>query len=145
MERGNLYFIDSGVWIGAFNPRDAHHLKSKRVVKAVANGKLGRSLITALIFGEVVTYIRRKIGVEQSIEVAKAMLDSKNVEVIHIDEHTFSAAYHMFERYPALSFADAVSVTVMKDRGVQQIISFDRDFDGVRDIVRSEIVPPSSV
>jgi len=145
MERDNLYLIDSGVWIGAFNPRDAHHLESKRVIKAVANGRAGRPLITALIFGEVVTYIRRKIGVKQSIEVARVLLDSKNVDVIHIDEHTFSAAYHMFERYPALSFADAVSVAVMKDRGVRQIISFDRDFDGVRDIVRSETLPSPNI
>lgn len=143
MERGNLYLIDSGVWIGAFNPKDVHHPKSKHIIKAVANRKLGRVLVTALIFSEVVTYIRRKIGVKQSIEVARALLDSRNVEVVHIDQHTFSAAYHMFEKYPALSFADAVSVSVMKDRGVQQIISFDRDFDGVRDIIRLEVVPSS--
>lgn len=135
-----MYLVDSGVWIAASNPKDIHHTKATSVLKSLLKGELGRVLITSLIFNEVATYIRRKIGQKQSVEAAEMLLDSKHVEIVHINEHTFNAAYHMFERYPELSYTDAASVTIMKDRGIRQIISFDKGFDGVRDIVRLETV-----
>jgi predicted nucleic acid-binding protein len=135
-----MYIVDSGVWIGAANPRDAYHQKATAVLKAILEGRAGKALITNLIFAEVVTYIKRKVGAEESIEVAKVLMDSKHVEIVHVDEHLFNAAYHMFERYPKLSFADAASVAVAKDMKIQRIISFDKDFDGIRDIVRSEAI-----
>jgi hypothetical protein len=135
-----MYLVDSGVWIGAFIPKDRHHQEAVAMLKEILKGKLGKVLITNLIFSEVVTYIRRKVGERQSIEAARALLNSDHVEIIHIDEHTFNAAYHMFERYHGLSFTDAASVAVMRDRGVQQMLSFDKGFDGIRDIVRLETV-----
>lgn len=136
-----MYFVDSGVWIGAFNPKDAHHREAKPILKAITDGKLGKALFTDHVFGEVVTYLRRKIGSRQSVGVAKALLDSGHVEVVFVNEDIFSAAYHIFERYPQLSFADATSVVVMQDRGVSEIFSFDRGFDGVQDLRRLETVP----
>ena len=135
-----MYLVDSGVWIGASNPKDGHHREAMAVLKAILKGELGKVLITDLIFDEVVTYIRRKVGRRQSIEAGRMLLDSKHVEIIYIDEHIFNAAYHMFERYPGLSFTDAASVAIMIDRGIQHIVSFDKGFDGIRDIVRLERV-----
>ncbi len=135
-----MYLIDSGVWIGAANPKDAHHREAAAVLKTILKGRLGKVYITDFIFSEVVTYIRRKIGQKESIEVAKMLLDSRHVEILHTDENIFNAAYHLFERYARLSFADAVSVTVMRDRGIRHIVSFDRGFDGVQGIVRLEAV-----
>lgn len=135
-----MYLVDSGVWIGASNPKDSHYREASAVLKAVLRGELGRVLITNLIFNEVVTYIRRKIGRKQSVEAARMLLDSRHVEIIHIDEHIFNAAYHMFERYPELSFTDAVSAAIMRDLSIQQIISFDKGFDSIRDIVRLETI-----
>lgn len=134
-----MYLIDSGVWIGAANPKDVHHREATAVLKAVLKGG-EKALITDFIFSEVVTYIRRKIGQKQSVEVAKMLLDSRHVEILHTDENVFNAAYHMFKRYPRLSFADAVSVLVMKDRDIPQIVSFDRGFDSVREIIRLEAI-----
>jgi len=135
-----MYLVDSGVWIGAANPKDTRHREAAAVLKVILKGELGKVLITDLIFSEVVTYIRRKVGRKQSIEVARMLIDSEHVEIIYIDEHVFNAAYHMFERYPELSFTDAASVAIMIDLGIQQIFSFDKGFDGVRDIVRLEAI-----
>ncbi len=135
-----MYLIDSGVWIGASNPKDGHYREAMAVLKAILKGELGKVLITDLIFDEVVTYIRRKVGRRQSIEAARMLLDSKHVEIVYIDEHILNAAYHMFERYSELSFTDAASVAIMMDQGIQQIVSFDKGFDGIRDIVRLEMV-----
>lgn len=131
-----MYLVDSGVWIGASNPKDVHHKEATSVLGAIVRGGVGKTLITDLIFSEVVTYIRRKVGQKQSVEAARILLDSKHVDVVHVDEHIFNAAYHMFERYPELSFTDAASVAIMMDRGIKQIISFGKCFDSIRDVVR---------
>lgn len=134
-----MYLVDSGVWIGAFLPKDKHHQKAISIAKKILE-KRERVLITDLIFAEVVTYLRRKVGLKQSIEAAQALLDSESIKIAYLDEHAFAAAFHMFERYPRLSFADAASVAVMKDQGIREIISFDRGFDGIRDLIRLECI-----
>ncbi|MEM4188276.1 MAG: PIN domain-containing protein [Candidatus Hadarchaeum sp.] len=133
-----MYLVDSGVWIAASNPKDKHHREAVPVLKSILSGAQGKAIITNLIFSEVTTYIRKKIGKKQSVEAARLIMDSEHVKIIFIDENIFNAAYHMFEKYPELSFADATSVAVMKDRDIRQIISFDRGFDTVRDINRLE-------
>ena len=43
---GDVFFVDSGVWIGAFVAKDIHHDEALTIVKAVGRGKLGRVLTT---------------------------------------------------------------------------------------------------
>lgn len=133
-----MYLLDSGVWIGAFNPKDVHHSEAKPIL---TSGELEKVLLTDHIFGEVLTYARRKIRPEQSVEIAKAILNSEHTEVIFIDEDIFNAAYHIFRRYHQLSFADSATVAVMRDRNISEIVSFDSDFDGVQNISRLEVLP----
>lgn len=110
-------------------------------MEAVTDGELATVLLTDHIFGEVVTYLRRKMGSRQSIEVTEALLDSEHVEMIFIDDDLFNAGYHIFKRYPQLSFADATSVAAMRDRDITEIFSFDSDFDGVQNVVRLSTLP----
>jgi len=138
-----LYLVDSGVWIGAFNPRDRHHERPKPIVGvgAVSEGALGRVFITNHIFGEVVTYLRRKIGPDRSAEVGEAMLNSAHVDTLFVDDDIFNAAHHIFRTYRQLSFADAISVVIVRDRKLPGIFSFDGGFDAVRDVNRLEALP----
>ena len=136
-----MYLVDSGVWIGGFNPKDVYYPKAKPILRAITEGKLGKILITNCIFNEIVTYLRRKVGSRLSIEVARALLDSEHVKIEHVDERIFNAAYHVFERYSELSFTDAVTVVTMLDRGVKRIFSFDSGFDRVKGIERLESIP----
>ncbi|MBI4362804.1 MAG: type II toxin-antitoxin system VapC family toxin [Euryarchaeota archaeon] len=129
--------VDSGVWIGGFNPRDRHHPAAAPILRAIGTGK-ARAVITDHIYGEVVTYLRRKMGARPSLDAARALLDSPHITIVHVDPALFQAAYHLFERYPRLSFADAASVAAMRDRGLRTILSFDSDFDGIQDITRAE-------
>lgn len=127
--------------IGAFNPRDAHHTKARPILEALVAGKLGRVLITDHIFGEVTTYLRKKVGPESSCQVAEAMLDSEHLEVAFVNEDIFNAAYHIFRRYERLAFTDAASVVVYRNRRASGIFSFDRGFDAVRNMNRLETIP----
>jgi len=137
----SLYLVDSEVWIGAFNPKDRYHEKAKPIVQAVSSGALGRVFITDHIFGEVTTYLRRKVGPDRSAGVGEAMLNSPHLETIFVDEDIFNAAHHIFRRYRQLSFADAVSVVMVRERKLPGIFSFDTGFDAVRDVRRLDAIP----
>ncbi len=136
-----MYVVDSGVWIGAFNPRDRYYEKAKPIVQAVSSGALGKILITDHIFGEVTTYLRRKVGPDRSAGVGEAMLNSPHLETVFVDEDVFNAAHHIFRRYTQLSFADAVSVVIVRGRKSPGIFSFDSGFDAVRDVRRLDALP----
>ncbi len=133
--------IDSGVWIAAFNKKDAHHVQGKTIISAITDEKLTDVLITDYIFNEVVTYTRKKLGSEVSLRIAAALLDSSHVRIITIEESVFMSSFHIFQKYDALSFTDANIVVVMKNLRIKHLFSFDSGFDSVNDILRLESLP----
>ncbi len=133
--------IDSGVWIAAFNKKDAHHVQGKTIISAVTEGKLANVLITDYIFNEVVTYTRKKLGSEVSLKIAAALLDSRHVKIIMVDEGAFMSSFHIFQKFDLLSFTDASIVVVMKNLRIEHLFSFDSGFDSVKDILRLESLP----
>jgi len=128
--------VDSGVWISAFNKKDIHHEEGKAIVSAISEGKLSGVLITDYIFNEVVTYVRKKIDFNASVQAANALLDSNNIEFINVDNSTFNSSIHIFQKYDQLSFTDASIVVIMKNSNVKVLYSFDSGFDGINDIHR---------
>ena len=47
-------------------------------------------------------------------------------------------ALELYEQHPRLDFEDALSVAHMEQLGIQEIVSYDRDFDHVPGVVRTE-------
>jgi predicted nucleic acid-binding protein len=133
--------IDSGVWIAAFNKKDAHHVQGKTIISALTDGKLANVLITDYIFNEVVTYTRKKLGSEVSLKIATALLDSSHLKIIMVEESVFMSSFHIFQKYDLLSFTDANIVVVMKNLKIKHLFSFDSGFDSVKDILRLESIP----
>lgn len=133
--------VDSGVWIAAFNKKDAHHQRGREIVAAISAGGTSQAIITDHIFNEVVTYTRKKLGSDASVKIASALLDSNHVKLIVVDEAIFTASYHMFEKYDTFSFTDASIVVVMKQLKLRWLYSFDAGFDRVDGITRLEGIP----
>jgi len=135
-----LFFVDSGVWIAAFNKKDKHHKAASKIINQLLDEQIDKAYISDYVFDEVTTYIKKKISPEASILVAEAMLDSQNIEIIFMDEKIFNASYHIFKMYDRLSFTDASIVVIMKNRKIKLLYSFDSGFDSVKEIQRLNIV-----
>jgi len=95
-----------------------------------------KPIITDYILDEVLTFVRRRLGFEKSLEVLKAILSSDILGIVKVDEREFQAGIILFEKNRRLSFTDSVSVAVMDSKGMHRIISFDKDFDSVPGIER---------
>lgn len=60
-----------------------------------------------------------------------------DLEAIYVKPSLFEAAVGIFERYDDqnLSFTDATTVALVKERDIDSVLSFDDDFDGIVDRV----------
>ena len=130
------FFVDSRVWIAAFNKKDKHHTAASKIIQHLLDEQIDKVYISDYVFEEVTTYIKKKISPEASILVVEAMLDSQNIEIIFMNEKSFNASYHIFKMYDRLSFTDASIVVMMKNRKIQYLYSFDSGFDSVKEIQR---------
>jgi len=131
--------VDSCVFIGAFNPRDSEHKKSAAIIEAI-DGKKFRAEITDYILDEILTFVRKKSGYENSLAVLKILESHPNINCIRVDDKSYNDAFDVFRRYPALSFTDATSVSVMRNHNIRNIYSFDGGFDGIKGIKRKDSV-----
>ena len=131
-----VYFIDSGVFIGAFNKKDFYHDKASKIINSIINDEIQKCYFSDYIFDEVTTYIRKKIGAAQSIKVAEALLNFSKLKFLIVDEATVYASFHLFKRYERLSFTDSISIVLMKNYKINKIFSFDSGFNGIKDIIR---------
>jgi predicted nucleic acid-binding protein len=129
-------FIDTTVLISAAFPRERHHEEGRAVVTAIEDGVVGRPVFTDYILDELVTFIRRRKGPEESNEALDVMLYSPSLSFVKVEDRHFEAGLQLFRTYERLSLTDAVSVAVMRDRGIGFIFSFDSGFDGIPGITR---------
>lgn len=130
--------LDAGIVIAAFNPDDAHHATVAGLLTSLmAEYKL---VMTEAVWGEALTFLRRRGGLHQAVQAAEALLASPRLRLVHSNRRLFDHAYRLFKRYngkhPGFSYVDALSVAVMKQEKIRQIASLDTDFDGIRGIRR---------
>jgi predicted nucleic acid-binding protein len=122
--------------IGGFNPKDAYHKPAAKILTDIERRKRGDHVITDYIFDEVLTFIRRRLGFERSIQALESVLASEALVIEKVGLREFEAGIIIFEKYPKLSFTDASSLAFMSSKGITKIYSFDAGFDGYPGIVR---------
>ena len=126
-----MILLDSSFFIALANRKDRWHGRAREV----AEGLPDSGVVTELIVAETVTSIGALGGGKAGMEVYRAITD--NFEVVFVDERLLENAMEVYLRYDGtLSVADAASVAIMLERGIKQIVSFDADFDKVKEISR---------
>lgn len=126
-----MIFVDSSFFIALASSRDRWHGRAKELAKSLPDG----TLVTELVIAESVTSIGALGGGKAGMEVYEAI--TQNCEVVFVDERLLTDSMEVYLKYDGtLSVADAASVTIMRERGVKEIVSFDADFDKVTEISR---------
>ena len=84
-------------------------------------------------------YDAEGIGKLKGGKEGKILFDyiTDNCEIQYLDMKLCDKAIETFLKYDGtLSFADSVSIEIMRQKGISEIASFDRDFDKVKGIIR---------
>ena len=125
-----MVFADSSGFIAAFDRRDARHAEAAATWREIATARR-RLVTTQLVLAETVTYLRRRGGFDLARRVGRAILESRNIDVVGLDEEAFAAAWREFIRNPEpkLSLCDAASFVVMRERGLRHAFTLDHHFE----------------
>lgn len=130
--------VDTGV-LYAHHDRDAHrHEDALEAVDGLLDGAFGQPYVSEYVYDEAVTLTRRRTG---SFESAATLSDPilgegsfpELFELLHVGRNVFRASVDAWHQYDdqGLSFTDATLVALCDRRGIDDVLTFDSDFEGL--------------
>jgi len=136
-----MRFVDSNVFVHAFlKPRrrlEAHEAEIREGAKCILVGlEEGEEAATTVIHvSEVANILESRVSREESREMLEAMLSLRSLSVIGVTGETYGMAVWA-SRLLDVGVNDALAYNAMKERGIDEIYSFDRHFDRLEGVKR---------
>ncbi|MCJ7573581.1 type II toxin-antitoxin system VapC family toxin [Candidatus Bathyarchaeota archaeon] len=130
-------FVDTGVFVAFHNTRDTNHNRALELLRSIVDGELGTAYTSEYVFDEAVTAaLVRTRRPENALAVGRMILGELTapfLAILRLDDEAFKEAWRLFPQYAGrgLSFTDCSSITLMRTAGIESIVSFDADFDGI--------------
>jgi uncharacterized protein len=127
-------FIDTGIFVALHNADDEFHSRSKELMKQALKSDFGRIFTSDYIIDEAVTtaLVRTKKHYLAQ-DLGRSIIESPRITKLWVGEDVFALAWKKFSVFKdkPLSFTDCTSIAIIETRGIKQIMSFDRGFDGL--------------
>ena len=144
-------FVDTGVFY-AHHDTDAtrHDVATRALTRVLGSTAYGHVLTSTYVYDETVTLTHRRTGrITDAIEVGRRIRGDgypDAIELLHSAPPRFEEAVTTYEQYTehGFSFTDAMTVAMVEHHGIDSVLSFDDDFDGVIDRLPPETVTSSS-
>jgi len=126
----NMVFLDTGYLLALELANDQNHQAAADHWKQVA-GAAPALVTTSYVFDEIVTFFNSRGFHEKALEVGNSLLQSAAIELVHVDEGLFEAAWEYLQRHQdkRYSLTDCVSFLVMERFGIKTAFTFDRHFE----------------
>ena len=130
-------FLDTGIFVAFHNTRDANHTRALELIRTLVEGELGTAYTSDYVFDEAVTVTLVRTGSpENALAVGRMILGEITapfLAILRVDEDDFKKAWKLFSQHAdrGLSFTDCTSIALLRTRGIESIVSFDTDFDGI--------------
>jgi predicted nucleic acid-binding protein len=122
-------FVDTNAFVAIALGHDNRHQQAVRTWK---NLELERAplLTTDWVFGETVTFVRRRAGYLVARSLGEHLRSSDVLEILHADEPMVGQAWNLFlaHRFEGLSLVDCVSFVTMRVRRIRRAFTFDAHF-----------------
>ena len=122
-------FADSVYWIGLADPHDQHHQEALRAEEELDNAII---VTTDSVFEEVFASLRGKHELRSAaINLLNEIRDHPNVEFVHQHVGLFNRAVARYgDRLDkTYSLVDCISMEVMDDYAITDVLTADRDFE----------------
>jgi len=115
---------------------DTRHERAENIVYAIDRGDLPTARITNYVLLETLNWIHERQRHDIAVDLKTRLANSAGFKVVHCAQKDFHRAMELFESYESLSFGDATIVAYMQRTGIENLYSFDDDFDGIEGITR---------
>lgn len=126
-------FVDTGVFVAVRNKRDVNHGRGKELMRWALKGRYGRVYTSDHIIDEAITVaLARTHNLDMARNTGRYIIDSPRIEKLRVGEQEFMMAWRRFlSLTKPMSFTDVTTLALMEVRGIERIMSFDADFDGL--------------
>ena len=122
-------FADSVFLIGKLDARDPHHDSALAVEATLGDAQI---VTTDIVLSEVLAFVRGKQRLRaHAVRLVRALIEDPNVVVINLNADLFERGLNRYARRPrsAYSLVDCISMEVMDDLGITEVLTADRDFE----------------
>ena len=127
-----MIIVDSSYFIGLVDKRDQWHKNALALKKYFESEEV---VITDLIVSEVLTEIGQRKGGKEGHLIYQFFKD--NCKIIYSTEQDFESAEKIYLNFDGkLSISDSLAVHYIYEMAINKIISFDSDFDKIKNITR---------
>jgi predicted nucleic acid-binding protein len=126
-------FVDTSGFVARYNSKDEHHDETMDYLQRIESGEADvRKLYTSdyVIDETITTIFARTTSFEVAKKCGEAIITSKAIERLPIDEQTFRQAWEFFKARGeiGLSFTDATSIVLIRKKGIDTVFTFDSHF-----------------
>lgn len=129
-----MILVDSNIPMYLVGAEHPHKVDSRRLLeRAVAERR--RLVTDAEVLQEILhryVAIERRDAIQPCFEVLLEIVD----EVLAVDLAIVERARDIVIGHPDLTARDAVHLAIMREHGIEQILTFDRHFDGLPGVTR---------
>lgn len=125
----NEIFVDSGAWLALADRRDKFHAVAVDSYPRLLRQPI-RLVTSNLVVAESYNLISRRLGHEPGIRFLKSLRGSSRLLRVYADDSVTIEAETVLAQYEDQDFSlvDAVSFTLMRQRGIEQVFAFDYHF-----------------
>ena len=122
-------FVDTGYLVALEAADDQHHAAALRHWHAFMQTR-PQLVTTSFVLDEVATFFNSRGRHAKAVEIGERVLGSPSVQLIHVDEDLFAAAWSYFRRRgdKRFSLTDCVSFVLMQRLGIEAALAFDAHF-----------------
>ena len=122
-------FVDASAWVAVVWNGDQYHAIAAPEYRRLITASIPL-VTTNLVIAEAHALIRRHGGHMRAMRYLESLRTSPRVERIYSDANVEVHAERLLAQYDdhAFSIADAVSFTVMRERGITEAFAFDHHF-----------------
>ncbi|MDX2127551.1 MAG: PIN domain-containing protein [Chloroherpetonaceae bacterium] len=127
-------FIDSGFLIALISENDSYHSKAlaqSQVMNRELKLKQSRFLTTRAVLLELGARLSKPLYRLAAAQVISSFENSSDIEIIEISKELFLNGLTLFSerKDKKSSLCDCISFVVMKERGIQEALVVDADFE----------------
>jgi predicted nucleic acid-binding protein len=130
-----VYFIDSNVFFYAKMLDREYGEDCAKILDRIVKGKL-KAATSTLVIIELANALR-KYGLSEEVKDVVDAVFSLDIRIFDVDSLDVRNAVNTFDEF-RISPCDCVHLATMKETGITNIISADKDFDKVNWITRSD-------
>jgi predicted nucleic acid-binding protein len=136
-----LRLVDASVFVHAYLKPKRRLTEGEVAIKRDARGIVGRlsrgeeAQMTVVHVAEVANILEENLPLGEALQIMGALLSRENIKITEVSREDCLAAQREAKE-AQVGLSDSIAFVAMKRSGLEEIYSFDRDFDKLEGVKR---------